>query len=395
VVSLYQKFNSIYSNTSHSLEKSERASANAFVDRLKEKLNEYEDEIQRIKAENESYVKQLKLVYQQNDLLQAKDSLFTQEGANPQLTSREVSPNVKKSMNNSFNIPSPIPRTSNLSRVSKDALFDLEHMFQSAEYRRAMEILSQLDYEVPQEIPLEKINKWLTISNRIKDSQFLEIFQRLKSLTSIEADNIGPKGERNSLAKGFEELLDQQKLNVVDKIYWVLDEKMANMTSRKDTSKKNYETEESGYQTAYFKETREDFGLNDNQLRQKISYLKESLNASEMILRDREAEIRLLKDKLRNSDEGDRKSEGISDISGGKGRVRSNGEAKEVKNERDLYRRKYEESIKELDEYKERYNNVQEEADEYRTRYQSFERKIQLISENAEKLVRSIKKHFI
>lgn len=338
---------------------------------MKEKLHEYEQEIQWLKSENEAFSRQIKQLSQFNEPFQTKDLMsnpfFTNAPAtqpNLQALSKELGP-----MNNSFTIPSPIPRQSNVSRVSKDGLFDLENMFLNAEYKKAMEALSQLDYKAPPNISNEKFSRWLAMSNRIKDSQLNEIFLKLKTLTAPNAENGGPEAWEDK-ERGLEDSFDSPTMSIIDKICFFLDEKIPKIVLHNEYSSKNLQKKdkspknvESDYQTAHFKEgeesDREEMQMTEAQLRQKLKYLKGNLQSLETQIRDKEAEVRGLREKMGESTARGRIFRKSEDISKEKFKA-----DEDLKMERDMFRIKYEESRLEAEQYKGRYDSLERKMED-------------------------------
>ena len=389
VASLYQKVNSFYTNTLNLSDKPQRASNDDFIAKLQDKLQEYEGQIQQLKSENKAFSKQIKHFSHQVDTSRTKDLIvnpfFSQtHGHHTRILSKEILPQTgaTKSMNDSFNIPSPIPRPSNVSRISKDASFDLEHMFMNAEYKKAMELLSQLDYQVPQNIPQEKFCKWLVIANKTKDSQLQEIYMKLKSIVAPGAEH-ADIDDWEDHGKEMEDSLDRQSFNVVDRIWILLEDKMPQRIkqgerlrtkSKSPMRTTNTPRDELGEcPTAYFKENdegeREERYMTESQLRQKIRYLKESLQRSEVESKGREAEVLLLREKIREAiGKGD-----LGHLRKRSGDMTDRSNKERTKSEGPDFRRKYEECRQELESVKSRYEKVRREIDGYKGKYGNLE----------------------
>jgi len=213
--------------------------------------------------------------------------------------------------------PSPILKKSTYKSANRDFSFDLESHFINGDYNRAIEALAQNDYKRPPSVPIEKFNNWLVIANRVRDSQFNEILNKLKILIAF-SDNAEDEEPQN-----LDDSLDghSQQRTIVEKIYHLLDEKIPKLILqneyRLETQKQKNPTvrEERRsvnnppqWNTANFKQLQEiqeeqedDSHFTHDQLRLKIRYLNNKIMDLEGVIRDREIEMEVLKDRLQSA----------------------------------------------------------------------------------------------
>lgn len=164
---------------------------------------------------------------------------------------------------------------------------ELEYYFANAEYTRAAHLFSQLDYKKPANISLEKFNNWLTITNRLKDSQLNDIVNKLKILIAFTA------GQDVSADPSF---FERDDLSSFEKIVALLDERIP-----KALVKSEYSLPTSGPSSTARRVSNENNFTNE-QLLMKIDYLNSQLKDLQQQMSNKDGEVRVLKERLREKD---------------------------------------------------------------------------------------------
>ena len=249
-----------------------------FNNKLQQKMMDYEDLVKKLTAENEDFSTQIRQLSQQIESLHPKNQLSSSYGSG------------KKSVTISAHNASPNTRGSNGNNASREISLELESMFMNAEYKKAVELLTQIDYKKPYNIPTEKFSNWLIIGNRMKDSSFNDILSKLKILmTFVEKEE-----DDDDTAAGLDDSLDKPNYTTAEKIYLLLDEKLPKVILRseykletkklKDRSMGISDLADDNFGTRSRGREEDETNLTNEQLRGKIQYLNTKLEQLEKVI---------------------------------------------------------------------------------------------------------------
>lgn len=276
IISLYETLDSVYkSNTPQ--EASPGLGSPDFNAKLHQKILDYEDLVKKLTSENEGFSSQIKQLSQQIE------SLKTQSYGNHSNNSG------KKSVTIVTSSPSPLTKSGGggNSNASKEVSQELEHLFSHAEYKKAVELLGQIDYKKPFNVASEKFNSWLIIANRMKDTSFNDVLNKLKILLTF-AD----RGEDDDEpVTGLDDSLDHPTSTVAEKIYCLLDERIPKVILRNEykleTKKQQEKAHEDTSMMPSNKGDDEDSMLTKEQLQMKVHYLNAKVEQMERTAQDK------------------------------------------------------------------------------------------------------------
>lgn len=186
---------------------------------LQKKIEQYEDKIKRLTAQNEDFNTHIQRLTKQLETSQSRYSF-----SNPK-TSEFTITDMKSPKSAGVNqSQSPLASTKSTAHPNSSGKRDyaisseLEYYFANAEYTRAAHLFAQLDYKKPASISIEKFSNWLTITNRLKDSQLSDIVNKLKLLIAFTA------GQDVSTAEPS--FFERDDLSAFEKIIVLLDERI-------------------------------------------------------------------------------------------------------------------------------------------------------------------------
>jgi hypothetical protein len=261
-----------------------------FTQKLHKKIHDYEDQIGRLRKQNDEFSNQVATLSRQLENLQSK------------YTSNYHS--IKhQSIIPMSNTPSPIKR--NTIANSYDAYLDLENIFQSGEYQKGIQILYDNDYKKPPNAEFDQFSNWLAIANRIKDSQITEILNKLKIFMSLSCKAEDDKALDDSLEVG-------PHWPTIEKIYHLIDERLPKLFFQKEQQITRSASRKgsphyglvSTASTAKFNDFQsvhsapDEAQFDNEQLKMKIRYLNNNLKTMEKEIQDKNIEIEVLKDRL-------------------------------------------------------------------------------------------------
>ena len=324
-----------------------------FNSKLHQKILDYEELVKKLTAENEDFSAQIRQLSQQIESLHPKNQ------------GNMANTSGKKSVTISTMNSSPLPKGSGNGTASREVSLELENMFMNAEYKKGIELLTQIDYKKPYGMSPEKFNNWLTIANRMKDSSLNDILNKLKILITFS-----DKEEEEEEVIGLNDSLDQPAYSTTEKIYMLLDEKIPKVILRNEYQLETQKMKDKIRQSGTFEELRasksksesasgEDHQLTNEQLRMKVQYLNSKVEQLERTLADKGKQTDYAKDKTRNietfgdQDDFSRKNEELyqelqQEIDN---RLKLEGQARELIDAYEDLKDKYEGLLKDVSEY--------------------------------------------
>jgi len=349
IISLYETLDSVY-KTTNPLEASPGMGSPDFNSKLHQKILDYEDLIKKLTSENEDFSAQIKQLSQQIESLHPKNQ------------GNIANTSGKKSVTISTLSSSPFPKET--GNGNREISSELENMFLNAEYKKGVELLTQIDYKKPLGMSVDKFNNWLTIANRLKDSSFNEILNKLKILITF-ADK-----EEEGESIGLNDSLDQPNLTVLERIYMFVDEKIPKVILsneyKLETQKMKDKVRKSGALEDELRASKsksesggEDYQLTNEQLRMKVHYLNAKVEQFERVQNEKGKQTDYSKDKSRkletfgDQDEYSRKNEELyqelqQEIDN---RLKLEGQARELIEAYEDLKDKYEGLLKDVAEY--------------------------------------------
>lgn len=157
---------------------------------------------------------------------------------------------------------------------------ELEYCLTNAEYSKAAHLVAQLDYKKPSNISNEKFINLLTAANRLKDSQFNEILNKLKLLMTFT-----PGQDFSDDPLFFE----REDLSAYEKALLLIDEKIPKALIKNEYQLQNRKGEMMNSEQA---------------LSLKVDYLNAQLKEAQQKINNKDSEIRKLNEQIRDSNRG-------------------------------------------------------------------------------------------
>ena len=277
-------------------ENSQQPSNIDVIQKLQDKVKEYETLVHELSTENDQLFSQIKQLSTQVKTIQAKQENHDNSSVSYNYT-RESHDNTRQKT------ASTVTRIFT-GHTPKELSFDIEYLFSNGEHQKACESLTQMEYKRPQNIPIERFSSWLVIANKMKDNDFRDMLRRLQAICdSISSEDGKERDQKDGIA--LDDSLDQANAASLDKLFDTIEDRLNKILSDQQHQQSSQGITKVDESNQYHKsEQREEFydenGVEhrDDHLKGKVASLKGNLQYMEEELQTKHKEVESLKERL-------------------------------------------------------------------------------------------------